>query len=339
MDGLRLTKYQALGNDFLILLLTDSEKAALDARHLDWPVLASRVCHRQADIGALGGADGLILGIDPAWSDPNWSESAVNEASCPDGTASVRMVLYNSDGSRAGMSGNGSACLAYAIASAQDPWSQRISDLQEAYLTVEIATDSGTRTVRWRSPYVETDDGAHVSIEPHIDVIMQPVEAGPSICSELHELITETFGDSPRGTGDVGNPHLVIATDRKVKAEEAKALGASYEQHFPAGINVEFVWPIGGDSGAKSGPPSSLGMAVWERGAGVTEACGTGAVVAATLAREWGLVKPDIWTSVLMHGGSATVAQTGPDGAPQLQIWAEHVGDLEWPLLGPWLGA
>lgn len=339
MKALRLTKYQALGNDFLILLMEEREKAALDARRLDWPALAMRVCRRQAGVGALGGADGLILGIGPAWSEPTWSESAVNGSSCPSGTASVRMVLYNSDGSRARMSGNGSGCLAYAIASAEDPWSQRIHDRREAYLSVEIATDSGSRSVRWRSPYVEANDGERVAIDPHIDVIMPPVEAGPEICPALHELIAETFGDGARGTGDVGNPHLVIATGRKIETDETRALGERYEQHFPAGINVEFVWSANGGSCDASDPPSSLGMAVWERGAGVTDACGTGAVVAVTRAREWGLVQPDIWTSVLMPGGRAIVAQTALDRPPQLQIWAEHVGDIEWPLRGPWLDA
>ncbi|WP_420621204.1 diaminopimelate epimerase [Candidatus Poriferisodalis sp.] len=333
METLQFTKHDGLGNDFLIALLSNDEKAALDARGLDWAGLAERVCNRHSGIGA----DGLVLGIGPTWSTPTWYESAVNGSSCPGGSATARMVLYNSDGSRAGMSGNGSACLANAVASAREPWSLRIDDFSEAYLDVELNTDSGTRSVRWRSPCMKSNDGEPVPLDTHIDVIMPTVKAGPKICPALDELISETFGGGARGTGDVGNPHLVIATGRKMDAGETERLGASYQEHFVDGINVEFVWPVNGASPSERGTSSSLGMSVWERGAGLTKACGTGAVVSAIRAREWGLVRDEIFTSVLMTGGLATVAQAGPTDPPVLQVWADHVGDYEWPLRGPWL--
>ncbi len=61
METLQLTKHQALGNDFLIALLPDDEKTALDERRVDWPGLAKLVCDRRTDAGA----DGLILGVGP----------------------------------------------------------------------------------------------------------------------------------------------------------------------------------------------------------------------------------------------------------------------------------
>ena len=249
------------------------------------------------------------------------------------------MVLFNSDGSRAGMSGNGAACLANAVAHGREPWSQRIERLQEAHLSVEIATDSGIRNVQWRSPFVEGEDGETIPLDTHVDVVMPVVEHGPPICPELDALISEAFGGCARRTGDVGNPHLVIAAGRELVAEETARLGALYEEHFEGGINVEFIWPLEEAPDTTPRRGSTLGMTVWERGAGLTEACGTGAVVAAMSAREWGLVSDDIFTSVVMPGGLATIAQASPGQSPQLQVWADHVADVEWPLRGPWLDA
>ncbi|WP_420444358.1 diaminopimelate epimerase [Candidatus Poriferisodalis sp.] len=335
METLQLTKHHGLGNDFLIALLSDEAKSQLDALRLDWPGLAREACNRRTGVGA----DGLLLGIEPVWSNPTWHENTDSGSSYPDGNATVRMVLYNSDGSRAAMSGNGSACLANAVASAQEPWSSHIHDLRDASLDLKIATDSGTRNVRWHSPYVESVDGEPIPIDTHIDITLPPVMAGPEICPALDELISGSFGDAARSTGDVGNPHLVIAAESRVTADETARLGALYEGHFHGGINVEFVWPNDGPSKAAGQPQSSLGMSVWERGAGLTDACGTGAVVAVTRAREWGLITSDIFTSVSMPGGLATIAQVAADKPPVLQVWADHVADIGWPLRGPWLDA
>ena len=332
METLQLTKHQALGNDFLIALLPDDEKTALDERRLDWPGLAKLVCDRRTDAGA----DGLILGVGPSSLMAEWSESAFEGSKSLSGSASVTMVLYNADGSRAEMSGNGSACLANALARTQEPWSHAFEQLQESSLRVEIKTAAGSRSVSWRNPVFDTEKDGQISLDTHVDVHMPRVAPGPEIGGALNDLITERFGTADRGTGDVGNPHLVIAAGSPVNADETANLGALYESHFADGINVEFIWPIT-EENSPTISCTGVGMSVWERGAGLTQACGTGAVVAATRAREWGLVKSDFFTDVAMPGGSVTVAHHVPSGALQLLLWVEHVADISWPLRGPWL--
>jgi diaminopimelate epimerase len=76
--------------------------------------------------------------------------------------------------------------------------------------------------------------------------------------------------------------------------------GAWYEARFTDGVNVEFIAPTGDDA---------LALRVWERGAGITQACGTGACAAAQVAHAWGLVGERV--RVEMPGGAAEV-QLGP---------------------------
>jgi diaminopimelate epimerase len=98
--------------------------------------------------------------------------------------------------------------------------------------------------------------------------------------------------------------------------------GAWIESQFDAGINVEFI--------ATGTEPDSLDLLVWERGAGVTEACGTGAVAAATLAHQWGLVGREV--RVVMPGGSAEViVAPSPDAEPILIGPSQHIATLELP--------
>ena len=73
--------------------------------------------------------------------------------------------------------------------------------------------------------------------------------------------------------------------------------------------------------------PTPFACRVWERGAGVTEACGTGAVAAAHLAHQWGLVGPDV--RVDMPGGSAEVSLDGPE--PLLIGPTQHIATVELP--------
>ena len=109
----------------------------------------------------------------------------------------------------------------------------------------------------------------------------------------------ECHPDRPVAHLSMGNPHSVVGVD-EVAAVDLRALG----EKVPA-INLEIVEP---------GPESNaITMRVHERGAGITEACGTGACAAAYAARSWGLVaRGDGDVVVHMDGGSATVSFT-PD--------------------------
>ena len=77
-------------------------------------------------------------------------------------------------------------------------------------------------------------------------------------------------------------------------------VGPELEHSFPAGINVHVVAPRSS---------SELDLRVWERGVGITQACGSGAVAAAVAAHRWGLVEPQV--TVWMPGGSAVVEIDG----------------------------
>src|SRR3954454_20520549 len=86
--------------------------------------------------------------------------------------------------------------------------------------------------------------------------------------------------------GDVGNPHLVLHAPRLDRDIDLVARGASINELVPEGINVELVAP---------GPrDDELTMRVYERGVGVTAACGTGACAVAVAAHEWGLSGPRV---------------------------------------------
>ncbi len=95
----------------------------------------------------------------------------------------------------------------------------------------------------------------------------------------------------------VGNPHCVLFMDDAEKADVA-GLGPAIERHplFPARTNVEFVSVLS---------PSRLRMRVWERGAGITRACGTGACAAAVAAHRRGLAERR--TDIVLDGGMLAI--------------------------------
>jgi len=161
----RLSKHHGLGNDFLVV-----------AGEID-PTMARALCDRRTGIGA----DGLIGHVDS------------------------RMTLFNADGSRAEMSGNGIRCLAQAMAAGAD-------------VTLDIETDAGTRRVDVRQVDERTVE-ARVAMGRVTDAVAPDLELGAK----------EVLGAS------VGNPHVVaIYPDRP-------ALDAAADGFAATDRNVEFV--------------------------------------------------------------------------------------------------
>ncbi|WP_419946546.1 hypothetical protein [Candidatus Poriferisodalis sp.] len=300
MDELTLARYEAQGNDFLIALLTERElrdlDASLDAGGLTRSDVARVVCGRHRGLGSQRGhvhskgADGFVLGVHKA-TDERWADR-------------IRMHLLNADGSVAETSGNGLACLAMASFDARiigtGPSIPFDTDAGEQRCSV-LNADSA-RLVGPAAPIRAGDLAQRRSVE----VAMNPVGPGPEIPCQLEERIRGTFGGDLfcLGTGSVGNPHLVIALARPPigcdchelddRAEELAAavskLGRIYESYFSTGINVEFVWPYSSHP-LQPEQAWALQMSVWERGAGLTVSCGSGSVVAATLAHRWGFAR------------------------------------------------
>lgn len=263
MNTLTLTKHHGLGNDFLVVFHPHVD---------DLPALARRVCDRHRGVGA----DGLLV-----------AESAEGYA--------AEMVLYNADGSRAEMSGNGIRCFAQALAA-------RRGDM----LPQRILTDAGDRCVTLSA----TADP--LTIDASVDMgAIEPIDE-PNGWIELG-----CHPDRPVVHLGLGNPHSVVGVE-DVEEVDLLTLGLKVPQ-----INLEIVAP--------GRHQDSIRMRVHERGAGITEACGTGACAAAYAAASWGLATPrDGKLVVEMDGGSATVALDSPSpGRVTLTGPASYIGTVE----------
>jgi diaminopimelate epimerase len=247
MNRLTLSKHHGLGNDFLV---------TFDPGVADLAGWARALCDRRRGVGA----DGLLVGAPVADHD-------------------ARMTLFNADGSRAEMSGNGIRCFAQALVERRG----RAGELR-------IATDAGTRLVT----VVPTEDPTEVRARVDMGrVTTIPAPAGWAALG--------AHPDRPVAHLGLGNPHSVVGVD-DVGEVDLATLGAAIPD-----VNLEIVEP---------GPePHAITMRVHERGVGITEACGTGACAAAWAARSWGLV-PARPAEVVVHmdGGSATVSF--PPGDP-----------------------
>src|SRR5262249_18488650 len=239
MSTLSFVKLHGTANDFIYV----------DAREGfpgDPAELAPRLADRRRGIGA----DGLILVRPPSNRD-----------------ADCRMVIYNADGSRAEMCGNGIRGLAKFV---HDRRLVRASPLR-------VETDAGVKTVHaevanGRVARVTVDMGAPVWEGRAI-----PVVADGEVVEQPLEVGARTYRVTCLS---MGNPHCVVFVD-DVDTLSLAELGPRFEHHpfFPRRVNTEFVRVEGRER---------LVMRVWERGAGETMACGTGACAVAVAAARTG---------------------------------------------------
>ncbi|MFP5254908.1 MAG: diaminopimelate epimerase [Acidimicrobiia bacterium] len=248
---MRLTKHHGLGNDFLVLLDLDGAQAVTGDD-------AVALCHRHTGIGA----DGLLV------------------AGPPVGQVELSMVLYNADGSRAEMSGNGIRCLVQAALHAG------VVDGPE----VRVATDAGVRTVT-----VVDRKGRFTH---RLSVDMGPAKVGEERPAwEGHGVVRSL-------EVDLGNPHVVLlwGEPELPARDELIAIGSRIDAATPGGANVEIV--------REAADGAFLDMVVFERGVGPTLACGTGACATAVAAHRWGLAGRR--AVVHMPGGSVEVVVDDP---------------------------
>lgn len=169
----------------------------------------------------------------------------------PSAVADFKMRIFNADGSEAKMCGNGIRCVGKYV------YDKGYTDKKS--LTVE--TLSGIKTLELGVSF-----GKVKSVT---------VDMGQAVLAE--DLTLNVDGKTVTLTPvSVGNLHAVIFVD-DIEKTPLTTLGAKIEHHneFPGGVNVEFVQVIGN---------SELRMRVWERGSGVTMACGTGACASAVVA-------------------------------------------------------
>jgi diaminopimelate epimerase len=225
----RMTKMHGIGNDYVYV---DCRERDLP----DPPRVARAVARRHHGIGS----DGLIL-VRPS-----------TEADC-------RMEMYNADGSRGEMCGNGIRCVAKYV------WDRGL-----ARNPMRIDTDDGVKTLTLSLDAHGRMSGAAVDMGvPVLDGPRIPVASEGRVIDQPLEVAGFTWNVT---CVSMGNPHCVVFVPDVAPLDLAK-IGPQFEHHpfFPKRVNTEFV---------AMRSPRELDFRVWERGSGETQACGTGACAA-----------------------------------------------------------
>ena len=186
----------------------------------------------------------------------------------PSDTCDFRMKMYNSDGSEAEMCGNASRCIGKYV------YDKKLTNKK----TITLETKAGVKTLEL---IVKNDEVSAVKVdmgEPCFESHRIPVTIEKNI---VKDYPIEIEGNTYSVTAlSMGNPHAVIFIDEDLANYPVHKIGPLLEKHpiFPQKANIEFARVI---------TPDQIQMRVWERGAGETLACGTGAcatLVAAALA-------------------------------------------------------
>ena len=281
---MKFVKMHGAGNDYVYVDCFE-ERAPADPAGL-----ATRIADRHRGVGG----DGLVL-VQPS------------------DVAAARMRMFNADGSEAEMCGNGIRCVAHLVVSRGRAAAGPVAiETGRGLLTVEV-TRTGPRVSS-----VRVDMGPPILDPPSIPVVV--TKAGPVVdehCPALggEEPWWSACGLDPRMTCvSMGNPHVVFFC-HDVERVPLEAVGPRIEHAalFPQRVNVHFV---------QIRSPESVRMRTWERGSGITQACGTGAAavcVAGVLGRRTGRrILAELpggtleleWTGDEAHPGS--VLMTGP---------------------------
>mmetsp|Transcript_36966 Transcript_36966/g.115787 ORF Transcript_36966/g.115787 Transcript_36966/m.115787 type:complete len:315 (-) Transcript_36966:262-1206(-) len=228
------SKYQGLGNDFLLV----------DNRGADEPLLtpeqSEALCDRHFGVGG----DGVIFAM-PGREGCDYT-----------------MRIYNSDGSEPEMCGNGIRCMAKFL--------QELDGTagDEKVYTIWTLAGRIIPTVS-KDGQVTVDMGEPELRGPEVPTTLEPTRDDGSVVAAPMVAPLPGGKDWKVTCISMGNPHCITFVD-DVDALDLAAVGPQFETHpaFPARINTEFVQVLS---------PTHLKMKVWERGAGPTLACGTGA--------------------------------------------------------------
>jgi diaminopimelate epimerase len=199
-----------------------------------------------------------------------------------DRSADVRMLIFNADGSEVAACGNATRCVAW-LAMVESGQNSVVIETRAGLLDAEsrgpsqVAVDMGPARLDWREiPLAQAENTLHLGIS-----------AGP-----LSDPVAVSMG----------NPHAVFFVE-DAEAVDLEALGPGLEHHpiFPERSNIEVATIL---------PPSTDGngrirMRVWERGAGITPACGTGACATLVAAARRGLTPRR--AELILDGGSLEI--------------------------------
>ena len=191
--------------------------------------------------------------------------------------ADIFMRIRNPDGSEAEACGNGTRCVAARAMDELDTDTLKVETIVGILSATRradglVTVDMGPANLDWRDiPLAEATDTLHLGIES--GPLVDPVAV------------------------NMGNPHMVFIVD-DADAVDIAGLGPGLETHplFPERTNVEAISSLGEDR---------IRMRVWERGAGITQACGSGACAAAVAAHRRGLTGRKV--DVILDGGPLTI--------------------------------
>ncbi|GIW08894.1 MAG: diaminopimelate epimerase [Dehalococcoidia bacterium] len=264
----------------------------VDAREMDadWPALARAMCDRHFGVGG----DGLILVL-------------------PSDRADLRMRMFNPDGSEAEMCGNGIRCYAKFVLD------DGLVSPRDA-LTVETGAGVLQLEAHRRDGHVDsvTVDMGAPRFEPADIPVDTALVSGERVVDYPLEVDEQTI---PVTCVSMGNPHAVTFVERDVWSIPLETLGPKVEHHpfFPRRVNFEVAHVRG---------RKQIDLRVWERGAGLTLACGTGACATAVAARLHDLVDEEV--EVCLPGGPLTIRWDG--GSVLMRGPAALVFRGDWPL-------
>lgn len=226
----------------------------------------------------------------------------------PDAEVDFGYRIFNSDGSEVGQCGNGSRCLARYVRE------HGLSDKRE--LRVKTST-SLLELQLLDDGLVRVNMGAPRFAPAQIPMIVEGGQSSPEYSLTLADGTALACG-----AVSMGNPHAVIEV-ADVDAAPVEAIGEELQRHpaFPERVNVGFVQFV--DSG-------HVRLRVYERGAGETPGCGSGACAALVIGRLWGKLAAS--AAVHVRGGILRLQWGGADEPVWMTGPAETVfeGSLEW---------
>lgn len=227
----------------------------------------------------------------------------------PSDRADARMRMFNLDGSEGEMCGNGIRCVAKYVYDHGIARKDRVTiETGRGVLTLDLEVEGGEASrvrVDMGTPILRSADiPTTLPGDPPVDV---PVEVGGL---ELRQTAVS-----------MGNPHAVAFVD-DVAAFPLEAIGPKWERHpaYPRRVNVHVVQVIG---------PGEVRMRTWERGSGITQACGTGACAVCVA----GVLTGRTGRKVVAHlPGGALELEWPSDDAPVFMTGpATEVFSGEWP--------
>ena len=269
---MKFTKMHGCGNDYVYVDCTQEE--------LDNPEEAAiKVSDRHFGIGS----DGLIL---------------IKKSD----RADFFMDMYNADGSRGKMCGNGIRCVGKYV------YDNGLTDKTE----IKVDTLSGVKTLQ-----LHVTDGKVSTVTVDMGAPILKADEVPADVSVFNnkllnksdmlvaEPLTVNGFEYHVTCVSMGNPHAIVYLDNNIdiKKFEIEKIGPAFEKHaaFPENVNTEFIQVSDKDN---------LNMRVWERGSGETWACGTGACAVAVAACENGFCKKGEDIKIKLKGGDLVINYT-----------------------------